>query len=103
MTLVDVMALPSAGFTSASCNFADPPNTVPTDTSTLDSATGSRFMTPADPTYGISAYGVKSLRLYLVPPGDYYFTSLDFKAGTSGLVVPYPPLHCRPPDPYLDR
>jgi hypothetical protein len=86
MTLADVMALPSAGFTASSRSFTDPPNSVAVDSSTLDSATGSRFMTPADATYGISAYGVQSLRIYLVPPGDYYFSSLDFKSGTSGLV-----------------
>ena len=86
MTLADVMALPSAGFTTSSRTFADPPNTVPTDTSSLDSATGTRFMTAADATYGITAYGVQNQRIYLVPPGDYYFNNIDFKAGTSGLV-----------------
>src|SRR3569832_1365054 len=86
MTLADVMALPSAGFTAAGRTFEDPPNTVPTYTSSLDSATGTRFATPADATYGITAYGVQGQRIYLVPPGDYYFSSLDFKAGTSGIV-----------------
>lgn len=87
MTLSDVMALPSAGFTASSRTFADPPNSVTSDTSTLDLApSGTRFVTPADATYGISAYGVNGLRIYLVPPGDYYFTSIDFKSGTSGLV-----------------
>ena len=86
MTLANVMALPSAGFASSSRTFGDPPNSVPSDTSSLDSATGTRLMTPADTTYNIAAYGVQGLRIYLVPPGDYYFNNLSLSAGTSGLV-----------------
>lgn len=90
ITLADVNALPSAGFTAASRTFTDPTSTVPSDTSNRDDSSSSsanwRFVQPADTTYGIAAYGIKGKRLYLVPPGDYYFTKFDFKAGTSALV-----------------
>lgn len=90
ITLADVNALPSAGFTTASTTFGDPPATVPTDSSTRDDSSSSsanwRFVQPADATYGISAYGIKGKRVYLVPPGDYYFNRFDVKAGTSALV-----------------
>lgn len=87
-TLADVNSkLASAGLTVSSRTFDDPPNTVPSDTSSLDTATGSRFRTPADTTYGISAYGINGKRVYFVPPGDYYFNNLDFKGGTGAIVM----------------
>jgi hypothetical protein len=88
ITLADVQALPSAGFTAASRTFEDPPNTVPSDSSTLDLATsGTRFVQVADSAHSIGPYGVSGKRLYLVPPGDYYFHNIDFKSGNSGLVL----------------
>lgn len=90
LTLADVNSkLVSAGFTTASRTFSDPPNSVPSATSALDApsaGSSARFVIPADATYNISAYGIKGLRTYFLPPGDYYFNNFDFKAGTSALV-----------------
>lgn len=91
LTLADVNSkLVSAGFTASSRTFSDPPNSVPKDTSSLDdpsAGSGARFETPQDTTYNISAYGIKGLRTYFLPPGDYYFNNFDFKSGTSALVM----------------
>ncbi len=87
ITLADVQALPSAGFTLNSRSFTDPSNNVPSDTSALDAATGSRFRTASDTTYGITAYGVQGKKIYLIPPGDYYFNDFNLKQGTSGIVL----------------
>lgn len=93
ITLSDVNTkLVSAGFTVNSRTFADPTNTVPSDTSSLDKkatipSTSWRFVQPQT-TY-LQPYGAadqNSNRVYFVPPGDYYFTRLDFKQGTSVVV-----------------
>ncbi len=87
ITLADVQALPTAGFTATSRTLGDPNGSVPSDTSTLDSATGTRFRTAADTTYGITAYGVQGKKIYLFPPGDYYFNEMSLSQGTSGIVL----------------
>lgn len=92
LTLDDVNTkLVSAGFTVSSRTFEDPPNTVPNDTNLADdpgsATTPKRFVQPADPSFpSATPFGVRSQKLYLVPPGDYYFNNMDFKSGTAGLV-----------------
>jgi len=87
ITLADVQTLPSAGFTASSRTLGDPGNSVPSDTSTLDTSAGPRFYTAADPTYQISAYGVNGDKIYIIPPGDYYFNNLSLSQGTTGIVL----------------
>lgn len=87
ITSSDVAALPSAGFTASSRTLGDPNNTFPSDTSTLDDADGPRFYTPSDTTYGITAYGVQGQRIYIIPPGDYYFNNISLSQGTTAVVL----------------
>lgn len=90
ITVADVAALQSAGFTSASRSLTDPTNTVTSDTSMRDDITAlaanRRFVQPADTTYGIAGYGVRGKRLYIFPPGDYYFTSFNVNGGNTALI-----------------
>lgn len=89
LTLSDVNTkLASAGFTTASRNLGNPPNTIPAATSSLDAptATNGRFMVPADATYGISAYGIQGKQTYFFPPGDYYLSSWNWSKDDIGVV-----------------
>lgn len=82
--------LASAGFTVNSRTFADPPNSVPTDTaSTLDQNNGPRFSTPDNPQldYDTTREGVYNKKTYFLPPGDYYFNNVDFKSGNAAIVM----------------
>lgn len=90
ITAADVATgLTSAGFTVSSRTFGDPTNSVPADTSNADSSTSPsstwRFVYPGS-VYGTAPYGIQGLRTYFVPPGDYYFNNIDFKAGNAAIV-----------------
>ena len=93
LTLADVNSkLNSAGFTAASRTLGDPGNGVTSDTSSLDKSGSSsstwRFV-QAQTGYITAPYGVadqSANKIYFVPPGDYYFTKLDIKQGSSAIV-----------------
>ena len=86
-TLADVQALPSAGFTSSSRTLGDPSNSTTSDTSTLDTNAGPRFYTAQDLTYQINAYGLNGQKVYIIPPGDYYFNNISLSQGNTGILL----------------
>lgn len=87
-TMADVNSkLVSAGFTTASRVLTDPPNSVPSASSNLDAANGTRFRYGGDLTYGTPAEGIQSKRTYFLPPGDYYFHKIDYRAGNAAMVL----------------
>ena len=70
LTLADVQSkMTSAGFTVASRGLSTLPLPVTKDTSTLDSNSGSRFVTDGQ--------GVQNARPLFLPPGDYYFSAFS--------------------------
>jgi hypothetical protein len=81
--------LASAGFTSSSRTFSDPPNSVPSATSTLDQNNGVRFATPLNPELSgtLTREGILGKKTYFLPPGDYYFNNIDFKSGNAAIVM----------------
>jgi len=81
ITLADVQTkLTTAGFTAASRSLGTAPITATKDTSNLDKAppTGTRFVMQAD-SHGAQAIGANTGgATYFLPPGDYYFSDLNF-------------------------
>lgn len=92
LTLADVNSkLDSAGYTAASRNLTDPTNSTPSDTSALDNSASPssswRFVFPGGLSgVTVGSFGTFGKRLLIFPPGDYYFTSMSLKGGTTGLL-----------------
>ncbi len=84
--------LVSAGYTTSTYTLSDPQgNTAPSDACTYDQANGTRFASsrPAnsDPAYVFTSQGAYGCNVLFLPPGDYYFNSLDLKQQNTALVL----------------
>jgi hypothetical protein len=88
ITLADVNSkLTTAGFTVASRSVGSAPITDTKDTSALDNASGgTRFVMAAGP-HGGTPVGVGGTPVYFFPPGDYYFSDLNFLNKGSWVIL----------------
>jgi len=75
----------SAGFTNTTYSWGDPTNSVTASSNVNDQSTAAanvrRFATA---TAGDQIF---NKRTYFLPPGDYYFTDVDFNSGNSAIVM----------------
>jgi hypothetical protein len=73
----------SAGYATNTATFSGPIGSTPTSTNTNDSASAPvstrRFATAAE--------GIQGLKTVFLPPGDYFFNSINLKGGTDAIVL----------------
>lgn len=73
----------SAGYTTSTATFTGPTGSTPSSTNSNDSASAPtssrRFATASE--------GIQGLKTVFVPPGDYYFNTINLKGGTDAIVL----------------